>query len=527
MPAISQGLQAPVQPGPTKDESAAELLGIARGMDFDDDGKREFARLSSGYQKIMDQSKGLMPRQREEMLDNWLNQMEGARLEQYQVQNPALSETLPGRMVDFGTGVIAVQQPDGKTDFKEIYPKGSPAQGQSQEMTPQQMAAHAAGGEPQQGGSFMSFRPEQGVEGYSNGQLASPRQTMARLSLGDTKADVMERRDYINRAVDNLNQQWIAKNPVGEDGKQKEPPQFKDEEIVKEMERQISREHNIQRLLLGEKPLNKDGSDPNIKPGYGDVRRFSPQAGINHFSGFGRNGFDPFGNGGQYGEAPQGQPAAQAPAPPPEPVSPSDGQPAQQYPPPTPDAAPPTWDGDREVGGMRRVPDHEVSQREAIDEQVMGATFSELQKRLDDLSQPTRSDLKNPSNLSRLKATLNEEGLQNTPPEAIFHPYAVGKLSQLGDDDPIETIAGAAADAIKNGTDHFSTLPPMEQKMHQMEGTPVIPMDFLKKMPKKNLPALFFDEKMNLYRRDTTEEDAEKAARSRSLDATTFEWGPY
>ncbi len=270
-----------------------------------------------------------------------------------------------------------------------------------------------------------------GVEGISNARLTPPNITMQRLALGDTKAEHYRSEKYQDQALANLEARHNAKH-----GNSENPPAFvpDPDAITDEVKNIVQEQYRQQQRLLGI-PTDPTGQ---LSPSEILSSQMAPS---------------PYLSPEQIAEI---RAAADA-----EPPSPSDlpRQSAQT-------AAP-------------EQPQVDVNA-------LLAKAYQGLTTKLQALERPSRANLKNPSNIGKLKAALNESDRKEVPIAGMFPEHAVLSLYQLGDKDPIETLAGAAADAIKKGTEHFSTLSRMEQAQHQIEGTPVIPMDMVKKMPKKN-----------------------------------------
>ena len=129
-----------------------------------------------------------------------------------------------------------------------------------------------------------------------------------------------------------------------------------------------------------------------------------------------------------------------------------------------------------------------------------GPIYEDLGRRVDSLDTPEGKKAPENDGLKKLKKVLDSKALDFNI-ERLFPPYALQVISQQPGVDPINVIASAAAESLEKGYPHYSTLSTMERKQHQIEGTAIIPKADLERIPPENLPPVFFDEAMNLYRK--------------------------
>ena len=100
------------------DERASSLLKQARGMKLTDEGKKALAYLSSAFNKIQAKRSSLRPSQYNQMMSQWMDQFERARLHLHEEAGPASFDAMleSGELRDMGGGTYWRLNDDGTID---------------------------------------------------------------------------------------------------------------------------------------------------------------------------------------------------------------------------------------------------------------------------------------------------------------------------------------------------------------------------------------------------------------------------
>lgn len=100
------------------DERAGSLLKQARGMKLTDEGKKTLAYLSSAFNKIQAKRSSLRPSQYNQMMSQWMDQFERARLHLHEEAGPASFDAMleSGELRDMGGGTYWRLNDDGTID---------------------------------------------------------------------------------------------------------------------------------------------------------------------------------------------------------------------------------------------------------------------------------------------------------------------------------------------------------------------------------------------------------------------------
>ena len=119
---------------------AESLLSEARGMNLNEEGQRELAKLSSAYRAISAQQGRMRPAQYNSMMQDWLNNMEQANLSQYAERKKPLADRFRDRfdVIDVGGRLFEVFEDDrGGLQYAPVDPEeastGLPVYGNIQE----------------------------------------------------------------------------------------------------------------------------------------------------------------------------------------------------------------------------------------------------------------------------------------------------------------------------------------------------------------------------------------------------------